>query len=168
MFYCRSDDEKRINLSDDAYKSCTADGVCGGWKFVYSGCLATDSECSGRSGAWLPVTSVCIQGLYAQIAPMAPDGSSSSSSSSSSGSSPFSSSSSSSSSEIQTSSSSSEIGVFLLTELGDFITTEDGDKIALDDSSSTSIVGIMGVQRKKTLRNGIFSGIAKSISDLIG
>lgn len=38
--------------------------ICGGWKFFYADCRRNNMMCSGLSGAWLSVVTVCAQRLY--------------------------------------------------------------------------------------------------------
>jgi len=97
---------KNIDLSSGAFRSCGGN-VCGGWRFFYSDCDPRDATCVGRTGAWLPVASVCSLGLYGPVkestAYVPPEASSSSSS--------------------------SDVVAYLMTEESDFLTTEGSKRI---------------------------------------
>lgn len=63
--FCKQGNNRILNLSQGSSKSCSGK-VCGGWKFVHNGCINEHAYCSGRSGAWLPVVTVC-QSLQARV-----------------------------------------------------------------------------------------------------
>jgi hypothetical protein len=129
---------KNIDLSSGAFRSCGG-SVCGGWRFFYSDCDPRDATCVGRTGAWLPVASVCSLDLYGPIkeppAYVPPEASSSSSS--------------------------SDVATYLMTEGSDFITTEGSERIvaqsdlpvgALSESpSSSEASGADSEPKKKSL-----------------
>lgn len=56
--FCSKKSGTASDLSEIPHKSCSG-SICGGWKFVHNRCTVARDYCSGTSGAWLPVVSVC-------------------------------------------------------------------------------------------------------------
>lgn len=70
-FYCRKAPKRgeTVGVLSTLKQKCArpnsnVDRLCGGWKYFLANCPKGNQMCSGMSGAWLSVTTVCSQRLY--------------------------------------------------------------------------------------------------------
>lgn len=144
---------KTVELSDDKFKSCSGD-LCGGWRFIYTNCDPRNFDCVGRSGAWLPVASVCSLGIYrpeAVLTAVPLEGGSSSSSSS----------------VEQSSSSSEEDDVGYLTTEGDYdVATDAMESIIIESVPSLGLVQKQDKAEPVKTRRGLVGRLAGSVMGL--
>jgi len=70
-FYCRKAPARgeRVGVLTTLRQNCAransrVNKLCGGWKYFLADCPKTNQLCSGLSGGWVAVTTVCSQRLF--------------------------------------------------------------------------------------------------------
>lgn len=70
-FYCRKAPRsgETVGVLTTLRQNCAransrVNKLCGGWRYFMANCPKGNQLCSGMSGAWLPVVTVCANRLY--------------------------------------------------------------------------------------------------------